>query len=100
VCEPEEEKEEAFNTDHTEIKTEVVQVFSSDEKIVGVSEVDEVKKCSSMPNLLIIEGGESEQIDEEIETVHGQELFAKAEAFIGNFYKQLEMQKEVYQESF
>ncbi|XP_014504299.1 uncharacterized protein LOC106764543 [Vigna radiata var. radiata] len=92
--EEKEEKEEAFNitggsgaSDHIEMKAKVVEVLAfdaSDEKIVGVSEVT---------NLLIIGGGENEQIDE-------QELFAKAEAFIGNFYKQLKMQKEIYQEAF
>ncbi|WVY89219.1 hypothetical protein V8G54_034733 [Vigna mungo] len=109
--EEKEEKEEAFNitggsgaSDHSEMKAKVVEVLAfdaSDEKIVvGVSEVDEVKNCSSMRNLLIIGGGENEQIDEEIETANEQELFAKAEAFIGNFYKQLKMQKEIYQEAF
>jgi len=111
--EPDEEREEAFNitggsgaSDHNERKTKVVEMLASDEKIVGATEVDdEVKKGSSMPNLSIMGGGESEQMDEEIEAgdaelVNGQELFAKAEAFIGNFYKQLKMQREVYQEAF
>ncbi|KAK7372003.1 hypothetical protein VNO80_05371 [Phaseolus coccineus] len=106
VHEHDEEREEAFNilgggsgaSEHSERKVKVVEIFASDEKIVGVAEVDEVKKCSSMPNLWIIEGGESEETDEEIEAGNGQELFAKAEAFIGNFYMQLKMQREVYQE--
>ncbi|MED6216155.1 hypothetical protein PIB30_005037 [Stylosanthes scabra] len=34
------------------------------------------------------------EVEEEIAGVNGQELFAKAEAFIGNFYKQLKMQRE------
>ncbi|XP_047164529.1 uncharacterized protein LOC124833995 [Vigna umbellata] len=103
VYEPQEEKEEAFiitggsgASDHSERKAEVVEVLASDEKIVAVSEVDEVKNPSSMPNLLIIGGGENEQI----EIANEQELFDKAEAFIGNFYKQLKMLKEIYQEAF
>ncbi|TKY57319.1 hypothetical protein E2542_SST21766 [Spatholobus suberectus] len=112
VFEPEERE---FNmtcgcgaSEHDEKKLKVVEKSASDEKIVGVTKVDEVKKCPSMPNLMFIGRGESEGevVDEEIEAedevggVNGQELFAKAEAFIGNFYKQLKMQREeswVYQ---
>ncbi|RDY07979.1 hypothetical protein CR513_07834, partial [Mucuna pruriens] len=88
---------------HDEKKLKVVEKSASEEKnIVGVNEVDEVKKCPAMANILFIRGGESEGevLDEEIDVedevggVNGQELFAKAEAFIGNFYKQLQMQKE------
>jgi len=106
VHEHDEEREEAFNmlgggsgaSDHSDQrKVKVVEMVGSD---VGVSEVDEVKKCSSMANVWMIGGGESEERDEEIEAGNGQELFAKAEAFIGNFYMQLKMQREVYQEPF
>lgn len=71
------------------------------EKIVFVdaNKVDhKVKKCASMPSLFYIEDHESEveefELEDEVGGVNGQELFAKAEAFIGNFYKQLKMQRE------
>ncbi|CAK8538835.1 unnamed protein product [Lathyrus sativus] len=69
----------------------------------GESKVDKVKKCPSMPSLFYIEDEEDDlevnkheevKVEDEICGVNGQELFAKAEAFIGNFYKQLKMQRE------
>ncbi|KAK9938631.1 hypothetical protein M0R45_015357 [Rubus argutus] len=76
--------------------------------------METVKKCPSMPSLFFIGGGENEteteggpddyelevedyhQIveDEEVADLSGQELLIKAETFIGNFYKQLKMQRE------
>ncbi|CAJ1971423.1 unnamed protein product [Sphenostylis stenocarpa] len=89
VYEPDEERVEGFfitggsgAPDHSEGKAKVIEMFASDEKIAGVTEVDEE-----------IEAGEGGG-------VNGQELFAKAEAFIGNFYRQLKMQREAYQETF
>ncbi|KAF5727947.1 hypothetical protein HS088_TW21G00087 [Tripterygium wilfordii] len=81
---------------------------SSSEKVVSLSMLDkEVKKCPSMPSLFFIGGGEIEaeevaaeemecegEEDEEVMVPSGQELFTKAEIFIGNFYKQLKMQRE------
>ncbi|XP_058763848.1 uncharacterized protein LOC131637283 [Vicia villosa] len=70
---------------------------------VGESKVDKVKKCPSMPSLFYIGDEEDDyevnkneevEVEDEICCVNGQELFAKAEAFIGNFYKQLKMQRE------
>ncbi|KAK7320366.1 hypothetical protein VNO77_29777 [Canavalia gladiata] len=98
--------------EHDEKKPKVVEKLACEDKIVGVIKVDKVKMCPSMPSLLLIGGGEeaeAEVMDEELEAddevggVNGQELFAKAEAFIGNFYKQLRMQREdswIYQEAF
>ncbi|XP_027368590.1 uncharacterized protein LOC113874569 [Abrus precatorius] len=116
VHEPEERKVSNITggsdtSEHKEKKAKVVEKCASDEKIIGLTKVDKVKKCPSMPSLLCIGGGEGEVevMDEEFEAedevggVNGQELFAKAEAFIGNFYKQLKMQREetwVYQEAF
>ncbi|KAM3696336.1 hypothetical protein ACB098_06G031400 [Castanea mollissima] len=93
----------------TEKKAKVVEKSAS-EKIVGSVKIDKVTKCPSMPSLFFIGGGESEAEDvaeeayaeEEVkgeekdgeEEVSGQELFTKAETFIGNFYKQLKMQRE------
>ncbi|KAK7333472.1 hypothetical protein VNO80_30246 [Phaseolus coccineus] len=73
---------------------------SASERVVCVTKVDMVQSCPSMPSLFITGGGETDEevMDEELEAeeemggVNGQELFAKAEAFIGNFYKQLKMQ--------
>ncbi|KAG9447624.1 hypothetical protein H6P81_013752 [Aristolochia fimbriata] len=66
---------------------------------VKIGEV--VKKCPSMPSLFFIggcdgdeEGAEEEEEEEEMGVPTKQELFAKAETFIGNFYKQLKIQRE------
>ncbi|BFG29654.1 hypothetical protein CerSpe_159290 [Prunus speciosa] len=89
-------------------KAKVVEKSRS-EKIAGTVKIDSVKKCPSMPSLFFIGGSEADQGDHEvIEDKHemeeeeeevageisGQELFTKAETFIGNFYKQLKMQRE------
>lgn len=90
-----------------EKKAKVVEKSAS-EKVVGAFKMDEVKKCPSMPSLFFIGGGETDQAEnvadhqeyydddeEEEEASHDeQELFTKAETFIGNFYKQLKMQRE------
>ncbi|CAL5341686.1 unnamed protein product [Camellia sinensis] len=75
----------------------------------GAMTVHKVKKCPSMPSIFFIGGGEAEAEEvvdnddeeeeeevegEEVGDVNGQELFTKAETFIGNFYKQLKMQRE------
>ncbi|URE37842.1 hypothetical protein MUK42_13247 [Musa troglodytarum] len=62
-----------------------------------------LKRCPTRPSLFFIGGGpegdsfvkeEKEERAEEAGELSKQELFAKAEAFIGNFYKQLRMQRE------
>ncbi|XP_057726629.1 uncharacterized protein LOC130941985 [Arachis stenosperma] len=61
------------------------------------SEVDKVKEYigEADEEVMVMETEEEEfEMEEEIAGVNGQELFAKAEAFIGNFYKQLKMQRE------
>lgn len=84
------------------------RVSKDDEKSGG----SEGRKVEMMQkgSLLLIEGedeevmmDEEDEAEEEIGGVNGQELFAKAEAFIGNFYKQLKMQSEeswIYQKGF
>lgn len=86
---------------------------SKSQKVTGTVKTESVRKCPSMPSLFFIGGGETEtegahsdddddvledfhQIEEEEEVadLSGQELLIKAEKFIGNFYKQLKMQRE------
>ncbi|XP_039126123.1 uncharacterized protein LOC120262127 [Dioscorea cayenensis subsp. rotundata] len=75
------------------------------EKVLTVARIHRVKKSTSTPSLFFIGGGDVEahqfvdyyeETEEEDEADHdsAQELFAKAEMFIGNFYKQLKMQRE------
>ncbi|EXB63282.1 hypothetical protein L484_000203 [Morus notabilis] len=83
-----------------------VEKSLSEKKIIvdnGSLEGEKVKKCPSMPSLFFIGGGDNEgdfdeahyeDHEEEVEEISGQELFAKAETFIGDFYKQLKMQRE------
>ncbi|XP_074591189.1 uncharacterized protein LOC141847108 [Curcuma longa] len=49
-----------------------------------------LKRCHSKPSLFFISSGDEEGGGE----LSKEELFAKTEAFIGNFYMQLKMQKE------
>ncbi|KAB5534315.1 hypothetical protein DKX38_017401 [Salix brachista] len=71
--------------------------------------VRKVKKCPSLPSLFFIGGGdhgaeavedvggdheEEEEGEGEVGGISGQELYTKAETFIGNFYTQLKMQRE------
>ncbi|KAK9155611.1 hypothetical protein Sjap_003091 [Stephania japonica] len=96
--------------DHQKKKAPKTIDKSVSEKIVMVSAtVLKVRKCPSMPSLFFIGGGEGEadegkdkyweeeaDVDDEMMegTLTGQELFAKAETFIGNFYRQLKIQRE------
>ncbi|KAL2322694.1 hypothetical protein Fmac_027073 [Flemingia macrophylla] len=102
------EKREASNSTPSIVSEHVEK--SATEKGVCVTKVDKVQNCSSVPSLFYIGGGEAgeEVLEEELEAeddiggVNGQELFAKAEAFIRNFYKQLKMQSEeswIYQKA-
>ena len=88
----------------SEKRVKVVEKTLS-EKIVGSVKADiKVKKCPSKPSLFFIGGGENEgdfdeDHDEKVEEevvgeISGQELFTKAETFIGNFYEDLKMQRE------
>ncbi|KAJ8492981.1 hypothetical protein OPV22_014702 [Ensete ventricosum] len=63
--------------------------------------VQKLKRCSSRPNLFFIGNDEvdgrveqEEFICESNGELSKQELFAKSEAFIANFHKQLKMQRE------
>ncbi|XVF77381.1 hypothetical protein PTKIN_Ptkin14bG0038500 [Pterospermum kingtungense] len=91
-----------------EKKGKVVEKSASEKLGVGAVKVDKVvKKCPSTPSLFFIGSGDQSEaeavvVDEEEEEEEGEvvgglsgaELFTKAETFIGNFYKQLKMQRE------
>ncbi|KAF3791923.1 hypothetical protein EJ110_NYTH13162 [Nymphaea thermarum] len=74
------------------------------DKIVKVVRVRSVKKCPSTPSLFFIDDHDDQSKEEEevgeddektaADELSAQELFFKAESFIGNFYKQLKMQRE------
>lgn len=94
------------------MKVKVVEKCSSEKISFGQATNKlsvKVKRCPSTPSIFFIGGGESqpqddqpgrletdvEEEEEEVaEGISGQELFTKAENFIGNFYKQLKMQRE------
>ncbi|KAJ8754871.1 hypothetical protein K2173_015383 [Erythroxylum novogranatense] len=91
-----------------EKKAKVVEKSPSEKFNANTEKVEKVRKCPSMPSLFFIGGGETEaedqvslheehiqeELEEEVGGLSGQELFTKAETFIGNFYKQLKMQRE------
>ncbi|KAJ7963762.1 DUF4408 domain protein [Quillaja saponaria] len=95
---------EAAAPQYNEKETRVVKKSVSENSRVGAANMAKVKKCPSMPSLFFIGGGpeaeaeetneEYELAEQEIEGISGQELYTKAETFIGNFYKQLKMQRE------
>ncbi|KAK4420793.1 hypothetical protein Salat_2029800 [Sesamum alatum] len=99
-------------------KRPAVEKCSSETILVGVRSVAnyKFKKSRSTPSIFFVEGGEDDDDDddddgvEEVMMVENykcdqeagdvsddhdqQELFQKAERFIGNFYKELKMQRE------
>ncbi|KAJ0046781.1 hypothetical protein Pint_04040 [Pistacia integerrima] len=96
------------NSEGKEKKGRVVEKSAS-EKIPRGVKVERVRKCPSTPSLFFIGNGETdhqaeeqvgyekfyEEEEEEVDGgLSGQELYNKAENFIGNFYKQLKMQRE------
>ncbi|KAG8051734.1 hypothetical protein GUJ93_ZPchr0001g30077 [Zizania palustris] len=73
------------------------------------SKSKKMKRCPSRASIFFIGGGDGDAVDATVygedqdewkdaaaggEQMSKQELFTKAEAFIGNFYKQLKMQRE------
>ncbi|OMP04365.1 hypothetical protein COLO4_09703 [Corchorus olitorius] len=85
-------------------KVKVIEKSASEKISAGSSiKVEKVKKCPSTPSLFFIGSAEEHEEDKEEEKeeeerdlgeLSGSELFTKAETFIGNFYKQLKMQRE------
>ncbi|PIA36736.1 hypothetical protein AQUCO_03200004v1 [Aquilegia coerulea] len=71
-------------------------------KVVSAVKVRTLMKSPSTPSLFFIGGGETEaeetlnefKGEDEDAFLSGQELFTKAENFIGNFYNQLKIQRE------
>ncbi|KAL5226762.1 hypothetical protein ABZP36_015027 [Zizania latifolia] len=74
-----------------------------------MSKSKKMKRCPSRASIFFIGGGDGDAVDATVygedqdewkdaaaggEQMSKQELFTKAEAFIGNFYKQLKMQRE------
>lgn len=95
------EKKEASTTSSLSAVSEDVEKSES-ERVVSVTKVVKVQKGSSKPSIFFLENEENDEgmiddeieVEEEIEGLNGQELSAKAEVFIRNFYKQLKVQKE------
>ena len=97
----------ADQADEAPAKAKVLEKSASENYASTVIRVDrKVKKCPSLPSLFFIGGGDHgaeavevvrgghEEEEGEVGGISGQELFTKAETFIGNFYKQLKMQRE------
>ncbi|KAL5990137.1 hypothetical protein ACLOJK_011034 [Asimina triloba] len=70
-------------------------------KTVEKQPTSSVNKSPSKPSLFFVGGGDLEEEEEEdhveeeeVEVLSRQELFVKAETFIGNFYRQLKIQRE------
>ncbi|KAF9672558.1 hypothetical protein SADUNF_Sadunf11G0054700 [Salix dunnii] len=98
----------ADQADEAPAKAKVLEKSASENYASTVIRVDrKVKKCPSLPSLFFIGGGDhgteavedvsgvhEEEEEGEVGGISGQELFTKAETFIGNFYKQLKMQRE------
>ncbi|XP_048318787.1 uncharacterized protein LOC125418674 [Ziziphus jujuba] len=114
ICSSDVDREKVVPECDETTKANKVVERSMSEKTTGSvrSSAERVKKCPSTPSLFFIGGGEAEaemdingdnyyqeeveveEEEEEVGEISGQELFAKAETFIGNFYKQLKMQRE------
>lgn len=88
-----------FGNGSSSSSDKVVEKCSSDE-ILGAVKEQTMKKSPSTPSIFFIGsgGGEAEELvednDDEGGEIGGQEMFQKAETFIGNFYEQLKMQRE------
>ncbi|OWM81298.1 hypothetical protein CDL15_Pgr007336 [Punica granatum] len=101
------------STTHEKKANKPVVEKCKSEKISGGNgglEVAKVKKCPSTPSIFFIAGGETqspdpaireerggdqaEEEEDEVGGISNQELFTKAETFIGNFYSELKMQRE------
>lgn len=90
----------------------MVEIKCNSEKIASVAGglrviTAKVEKCPSTPSIFFIGEGDTQspraageeskgEEEEEVEVADtsSQELFTKAENFIGNFYRQLKMQRE------
>ncbi|KAG5235213.1 LIM and calponin domain-containing protein [Salix suchowensis] len=107
---PDHQASAADQADEAPAKAKVFVKSASENYGSTVIRVDrKVKKCPSLPSLFFIGGGDhgAEAVEDvrggheeegegegEVGGISGQELYTKAETFIGNFYKQLKMQRE------
>ncbi|KAJ6724763.1 hypothetical protein OIU85_022661 [Salix viminalis] len=109
---PDHQASTADQADEAPAKAKVFVKSASENYGSTVIRVDrKVKKCPSLPSLFFIGGGdhgaeaavedvrggheeEEGEGEGEVGGISGQELYTKAETFIGNFYKQLKMQRE------
>ncbi|KAM7279308.1 hypothetical protein ACFE04_006442 [Oxalis oulophora] len=106
---PADHQDKAIDDDHTHQPKTIQKSVS--EKVTSTTVRLTVKKSPSMPSIFFIGGGEAsmdgeggdtavEEQDEELVGGGGggvnghDQLFTKAENFIGNFYKQLKMQRQ------
>lgn len=81
-------------SNHLIVKCSPEKVVVDEEQKVAIEELP------STPSIFFIEDQSVEDVDdddderEEVGEISGQELYQKAEMFIGDFYKQLKMQRE------
>ncbi|CAN4102682.1 unnamed protein product [Withania somnifera] len=83
----------------TSIKQQKITPTCDYEKIVDEKDEVKLQESPSTPSLFFIGSGEDCSVVKEEEEISEQELFNKAEIFIGNFYNQLKMQREESVES-
>ncbi|KAH6786355.1 hypothetical protein C2S52_005907 [Perilla frutescens var. hirtella] len=70
------------------------KIIDDDEEKINVMMIEKSDHPSSASIFFIGDQSNDDEREEETGEVSGQELFQKAETFIGNFYKQLKMQRE------
>ena len=88
--------------DRTEKKQKAIEKSASEKICSGTAKLRIVRKSPSTPSIFFVGGGEAEAEEEAAaaaadikdEEDQGEELFAQSETFIGDFYKQLKMQRE------
>ncbi|KAH6768039.1 hypothetical protein C2S51_013375 [Perilla frutescens var. frutescens] len=72
----------------------IIDDVGGDEEKINVMMIEKSDHPSTASIFFIGDQSNDDEREEEVGEVSGQELFQKAETFIGNFYKQLKMQRE------